>query len=380
MNKTILKTRQEVEDFVRGCTFYGVGGGGLPQNGIESLMSEIEKGQEVGWVDPNDIPDDAVTVCPFLMGSIAPHTEDVKKEMTGFGLDEIRYSEKEQLAKAMSSLEDYLGVEVTAMVPIELGGANTPGGIAAGTLNGYITVDGDYTGRAIPEILQTTPYIAEKKIWPVASVDAYGNKTFIDDVVNHRMVERIGKLIASASYGLAGQAGFVLTGKEMKELIVRGTMTECLNLGRLIREARETGKDPINETINHLEGHLMAKGKVIKKETDDRLGYYWGTYTIEGVGEYTGKIFKVWFKNENHIMWEDEVPVITSPDVITIVDINSGEPYPNPLLKEGDEVAIIGVKSREVFNNERGINVLGPRYFGYDIDYISIDERIRLRG
>ena len=79
-------------------------------------------------------------------------------------------------------------------------------------------------------------------------------------------------------------------------------------------------------------------------------------------------------------MWEDEVPVITSPDVITIVDINSGEPYPNPLLKEGDEVAIIGVKSREVFNNERGINVLGPRYFGYDIDYISIDERIRLRG
>ncbi|MDW7672891.1 MAG: DUF917 family protein, partial [Bacillota bacterium] len=72
-----LSTRTEVEDFVRGCTFYGTGGGGLPENGIDSLMSEIEKGNEVGWVDVNDIDDNSITVCPFLMGSIAPHTPEV---------------------------------------------------------------------------------------------------------------------------------------------------------------------------------------------------------------------------------------------------------------------------------------------------------------
>ena len=37
-----LRTRQEVEDFVRGCTFYGTGGGGLPANGVESLTKELE--------------------------------------------------------------------------------------------------------------------------------------------------------------------------------------------------------------------------------------------------------------------------------------------------------------------------------------------------
>ena len=62
-----LNNRQEVEDFVRGCTFYGTGGGGLPKNGIESLMSEIENGNKVGWVDVSEIDDDAITVCPFLM-------------------------------------------------------------------------------------------------------------------------------------------------------------------------------------------------------------------------------------------------------------------------------------------------------------------------
>lgn len=377
MRKKVLQSRQEVEDFVRGCTFYGVGGGGLPENGINSIMSEIEKGNEVGWIDPNDVSDDALTVCPFLMGSIAPHTEEVKKEMDGFGLTNPQFTEKEQLAKAMEELADYLGVKFEAMVPIELGGANTPGGIAAGVLNGIPSVDGDYTGRAIPEILQTTPYIAKKKIWPVSSFDAYGNKVIIDDVVNHRMVERIGKLIASGSYGLAGQAGFVLTGKEMKDLVVKGTMSECLELGKLIRESRENGLNPVDETIKFLKGHLMATGKVVKKETDDKLGYYWGTYTIEGTGEFKNNEYKVWFKNENHMMWENEEPIITSPDVITIVDSKTGEPYPNPLLDVGAEVSVIGVKSREVFNNERGLSVLGPRYFGYDVDYISVDDRLK---
>lgn len=377
MRKKVLQSRQEVEDFVRGCTFYGVGGGGLPENGINSIMSEIEKGNEVGWIDPSEVSDDALTVCPFLMGSIAPHTEEVKKEMDGFGLTNPQFTEKEQLAKAMEELADYLGVKFEAMVPIELGGANTPGGIAAGVLNGIPSVDGDYTGRAIPEILQTTPYIAKKKIWPVSSFDAYGNKVIIDDVVNHRMVERIGKLIASGSYGLAGQAGFVLTGKEMKDLVVKGTMSECLELGKLIRESRENGLNPVDETIKFLKGHLMATGKVVKKETDDKLGYYLGTYTIEGTGEFKNNEYKVWFKNENHMMWENEEPIITSPDVITIVDSKTGEPYPNPLLGVGAEVSVIGVKSREVFNNERGLSVLGPRYFGYDVDYISVDDRLK---
>lgn len=38
-----LTNIQEATDFVRGCTFYATGGGGLPENGIESLMSRINE-------------------------------------------------------------------------------------------------------------------------------------------------------------------------------------------------------------------------------------------------------------------------------------------------------------------------------------------------
>ncbi len=138
--------------------------------------------------------------------------------------------------------------------------------MAAGILNGIPCVDGDYTGRAIPEILQTTPYINGKVLWPVASVDEFGNVCIIDKAINYRMVERIGKLIASGAYGLAGQAGFLMSGKEMKESILPGTLTECYEVGKMIREARENGINPVDTIIKELDGYLLAKGTVTKKK------------------------------------------------------------------------------------------------------------------
>lgn len=370
-----LKTRTEVEDFVRGCTFYGTGGGGLPENGIESLMSELENGNEVGWVDVSEIDDETMTVCPFLMGSIAPKTPEVIEEMNSFGMTNPINKEKQRLAKAIAALSKFTGKKVGAVVPIELGGANTPGPIAAGIINGIPCVDGDYTGRAIPEIQQTTPYINEKKLWPVSSVDEFGNVCYIEDAINYLCVERIGKLIASGAYGLAGQAGFLLSGKEMKECLIPGTLTECYETGKMIREAREKGEDPIATIVQKMNGWLLGKGIVTNKDTEDKLGYYWGTHTIRGVDSFEGKIFKVWFKNENHVLWEDNVPICTSPDIIVIVNASTGEPYANPILAVGDEVCIIGLQAREAFKGERGVDILGPRFFKFDFDYVPIEER-----
>ena len=109
---------------------------------------------------------------------------------------------------------------------------------------------------------------------------------------------------------------------------------------------------------------------------DDKLGYYWGTHTINGAEQFEGNTYKIWFKNENHVMWENEKPIITSPDIIVVVDANTGEPYANPILKVGDQVCVIGLRARDAFKSERGISVLGPKYFGFDIDYLPIEERI----
>lgn len=43
-----LDSKQKIEDFVRGCTFLGTGGGGLPEDGLKALVEELEAGRELG--------------------------------------------------------------------------------------------------------------------------------------------------------------------------------------------------------------------------------------------------------------------------------------------------------------------------------------------
>ena len=84
---TIIKTDQEILDFVRGCTFMGTGGGGDPRVGVAWLKAARDEGIEIALVAPTEIPDEAWTVCPFLMGSIAPLTDEAKQRMQHFGAD-----------------------------------------------------------------------------------------------------------------------------------------------------------------------------------------------------------------------------------------------------------------------------------------------------
>lgn len=371
-----LTNIQEATDFVRGCTFYATGGGGLPENGIESLMSEINEKGFVQITDISEIPDDAVAVCPFLMGSIAPHDEATLKEMAGFGFVEGVNKEKARLAKAIQELEAYTGVKTTVVVPIELAGANTSGPISAGSSLGMMAVDGDYCGRAIPEILQITPYLYDRKWLPVASVDEWDNVCIIKKATNLRVVERIGKLISAGGYGLAGQAGFIMSGKELKETVIAGTLSKSYELGKFIREAQEAHLDHIPQKIaEKVGGWVLAEGKRTDFEDEDRIGYYWGTTTIQSDA---GDEYKIWFKNENHVCWKNGEPFVSSPDLICVVDRHTGEPIPNPKMRQAQEVAIIVLPCDERLRQEKIKKVLDPQYFGFeDISYVPVEERMK---
>jgi len=370
-----IRSDQEIQDFARGCTFMGTGGGGDPRDGIAWLKAARDEGKEIAWVNHTEIQDDVWTVCPFLMGSIAPLTEETKKKMQRLGLTKDAY--KSIQAESVRLLEEYMDVKVGAIVAIELGGSNTPGAVAAASRLGIPAVDGDYTGRAIPEIPQTTPYLNDLPLWPISSVDKYGNLAVIKESTGYEMAERIGKFIAAASFGLAGQAGFLFKGSDMKRVVIPGTLTKCLEIGRSIRELRETGRDPVREIIKELDGWLLFEGEVSKKEWEDKEGYYWGTHTITGLDDFKEAEFKIWFKNENHVSWLNGKPYVTSPDILIVVNRETGEPLANFDIAEGQHVAVIGLRAVEQFRSPKGIDILGPRHFGYEIDYTPIETLVK---
>jgi hypothetical protein len=353
----------------------GTGGGGDPKDGVAWLKATRDEKKEITWVDHTEIRDDAWTVCPFLMGSIAPLSEEAKQRMKRLGLTKEVY--KSIQAESVRLLEQYMDVKIGAIVAIELGGSNTPGAVAAAARLGIPAVDGDYTGRAIPEIPQTTPYLNDLPLWPISSVDRFGNLCVIKESTGYEMAERIGKFLAAASFGVAAQAGFLFKGSDMKRVVIPGTLSKCLAIGRTIREAREAGKDPVSKIVEELDGWLLFEGIVSKKEWEDKEGYYWGTHTVTGSEAFRGKKLKIWFKNENHVSWLDDKPYVTSPDMLIVVDRETGEPYANSAVAEGQRVAVIGLRAIAQFRRAKGLAILGPGHFGFDIAYTPIEDRVR---
>jgi hypothetical protein len=378
MGSVQLKTWQDCEDFIRGCVFMGTGGGGEPEWGERMLRSALDEGLTIEWVDVDDIPDDVWTVTPYGMGSIAPLTQETLDEIERRGLeDKLGDASMEE---AIKELGNYLGQPIGCLVCAELGGGNSAAPLVTGARMGIPVVDGDYAGRAVPEELQGTPFIYGKDSWPVASVDQWGNIVIIKYTVDSYMLERVGKLLAVAAYGSTMQAGTPLPAPEMKEVLVRGTLTKSLALGRAIREAREKGADPIDAAVEVTQGWRLFEGVVSGKEWEDRDGYMFGTNHIKGTGDYDGKTLDVWFKNENHVSWLNGEPWICSPDMVILARKESGEGITNTDIKEGDEVVAVGVKGLEVFRTQFGLDqASGPRYFGFDIDYAPIEELMKAR-
>ena len=63
-------------------------------------------------------------------------------------------------------------------------------------------------------------------------------------------------------------------------------------------------------------------------------------------------------------------------DIITVVDLVTGEPLANPKISESDNVIVIGLKTRPIFRSEKGIGILGPKAFGFDYEYVPIENRL----
>ena len=141
MPTKVLKTEEEIKDFVRGCAFLGTGGGGHPEDGLKQLLAAYREGNEIKWYDVSELPDDAMTICAYGMGSIAPQTPENIEEMKSLGL--IKESVKDKLVAAIKEIEKYTGKKIEIITPLEIGGANTPPPVAAAARMGIKVIDGD---------------------------------------------------------------------------------------------------------------------------------------------------------------------------------------------------------------------------------------------
>ena len=369
---TRLDDATAVEDFLRGANFLSASGGGDPAVERELLLDDLDRGLALEW-SPLDETAEGIYCTACFSGSIAPEVFEDHPEAAELAPGErIR----RPMVEAISELEDYMGSPIAGVISIEIGAINTAAILDAAANLGKHLVDGDYAGRAIPELHATTPHVFGKEVLPWALVDQYGNRMVMRATASDAFAERIGKFVAQASFGLVGCALVPLPAAEAASILVPGTLTECVQLGRAIRVAREEGRDPVAAAAEATSGWVLFRGTVAGREWEN-TGYLEGFHDVAGEDEHQGHTLRIWFKNENHLSWLDGEPYVCSPDLIEVCDAETGEPLVNTYVKEGDRIAVVGRRRREQFDSPAGLAALGPAHFGRpDVPFTPIEKLV----
>jgi DUF917 family protein len=373
-----LRTREDVQDLICGLTLLGTGGGGRPDVGLELLLPHVEGGRPLTWRPAASVDDDAWVCSVFGMGSIAPTTPLAVAERTALGYPSD-WIVPRPMVRAVEELAAYTGRRITAIVPFELGAGNTANPIDAAHRLGLDLIDGDCAGRAIPELSQTTAALAGIPFTPGAIADPWGNVLIMKEAASADLAERVGKMISVATKlpdmkAPCAHAGFLMRGRELKSIVVEGGVSRARDVGRAIRSAVARAEDPVAAAASALDGWVLFRGRVVRKEWESRDGYMYGTTTVEGQGPDRGHTLRVWFKNENHVAWRDGRAWVVSPDLIMVLDAASGEPYTNTALPEGASVGVVGARADAKLRTPRAVARLGPRHYGHDIEYTAIED------
>jgi len=357
----ILST-QDVRDMALGAAILGAGGGGDPYIGMLMAIQAIEKGKKVELIEPDVVDDNDFIVPVAMMGTPTVLIEKIP------GGDEVIW--------VLRSIEKYYGKEASYLTQIEAGGVNSMIPIVAAAYTGKPLLNGDGMGRAFPELQMVTFHLIGVKATPMVLSDERGNSVVLDTIDNF-WAEKIARAITIKFGGSAYIAIYAMSGRDYRRGVVRGTPTLALELGRTIREAKKRGVNVFDAILDIVKGFMLFRGKIVDVARFNLGGFARGEVTIEGFDEFKNSKMVIRFQNENLVAIKDGEIIATTPDIISILDIETAKPITTERLRYGLRVTVIGIPCDEKWRSEEGIKTVGPRYFGYDVDYIPIEMRIK---
>lgn len=348
-------TLDSLDDIARGAGILGTGGGGDPYIGKLLAREAIRGHGPVPVVPVDEVPPDALVVPISGMG--AP---TVLLERLPNGTEELT---------ALRALERHLGRPATHLAPIEIGGVNSMLPIACAARAGLPVVDGDAMGRAFPEAQMVLPGLIGVANSPMALADDKGNTLIVEAADNHT-AERVARAVCLELGCQISCADTVLRGDQLADGLVPATLSLARRLGAAVREARTAHADPVAAARSLLAGVHLLTGKVVDVSRRTQGGFARGRARIEGTADDTGRVLELDFQNEHLLATRDGTPVATTPDLICVLDSRTGDPVTTEGLRYGLRVTALAAPCDPRWTTPAGLALTGPRYFGYDTDYL----------
>ena len=365
-----------IEEITLGASILATGGGGDPEIGLLWTLDTIKKGKEIVMIKPEDIPDDVMGASVGCLGAPIVLTEKPPSQNI--------------LVKAFKQLSRYLGKKLELVIPFECGGVNSTVAYAIAGELGIPVVDVDGMNRAFPELHQTSWVANGSHASPAVSVDDRGNITIIDTEEDNLRAETIARSAAMAYGGISWKASYPLTGKEIKEKSILYSQTIAWDIGRAVMDARNNHEDPIEKIIQELkrtqnvDSYRVFNGKIVDINRDfgseATRGFSSGKIKLEGIGDYKDQIAEIDFQNEWLRLKVNGKTLCLPPDLITILDNETGEPIRTDIMKYGYRGSILLIPAQDRMRTKRGLEIFGPSYFGYEETYEPVETIMKREG
>ncbi|MEE2776219.1 MAG: DUF917 domain-containing protein [Acidobacteriota bacterium] len=353
----------DIDDLARGAALLGSGGGGDPYIGALLLRAGLDVGSEARLLTLDQLADDSLVIPVAMMG--AP-TVMVEKFPNGAEAERV-----------LGKLEEILGRRAEAVIAAEIGGGNALLPLTLGAQLDLPVVDGDGMGRAFPELDMVSWNVGGVSVSPLAMSDEHGNVVTIDGCSGAH-AENLARHVVMAMGGMCVIALYPMTGRQVKESTVRGTISIALEIGRTIGEARDRGDDPfaalartIDEAPHYGRLYDLTEGKIADIERTTQGGFATGRLRIDASGQ---EPLYIDFQNENLIAWRGAEPCAMVPDLICVLESDTAEPLTTEALKYGQRVHVVAIGAPSMLLSEAALRVMGPGRFGYDTPYRPLSE------
>ena len=125
--------------------------------------------------------------------------------------------------------------------------------------------------------------------------------------------------------------------------------------------------------------HVLFDGKIVDLLREVKGGLNVGTCVMEPLGGGAGRM-EVEFRNENLIARLDGETMAIVPDLICILDRESGEPITTEGVRYGQRVKVVAVSAAPIMRTPEALAVFGPRMFGFDEDFTPIEDLVAGRA
>lgn len=360
--KPWLLSELDLEYIALGAGILGTGGGGNVYIGKLRAWEQLRAGRRIRVIPPEALHDDDLVVS---VGGIGAPTVSIEK-----------FEKEDESYRAVRAIEEAVGRPAAALISDEIGGSNAIEPMIAAALADLPVVDVDGMGRAFPELQMCTFFIYGLAPAPGALCDEKGNTVIFREVQSPLWLE---KLARAATVAMGCTAAFALppiTGRQIKMWGVKYTISQSWRLGQAVMAARSQKQDPVATILAQEGGQLLFAGKIVDVARWTTGGFARGRLEIAGFEAHAGSLLQIEFQNENLIARADGRAVALVPDLICIVDAETGRPISTEETRYGLRVAVLGLPCSPLLRTPGALAVVGPRAFGYDVDYHPLGDYV----